>query len=63
MEASGGAAQMAAVERLPPHNGLQRRASTSAAAEDIDGDGRLHGVGAGGDRHQHLRSATAVRDY
>lgn len=29
----------------------------AGAAEDVDGDGCLHGLGAGGDRHQHLRSS------
>lgn len=29
----------------------------AGAAEDVDGDGRLDGLRAGGDRHQHLRSS------
>ena len=33
------------------------------AAEDVDRDGRLHGLGAGGDRHQHLRSAAAATGH
>ena len=40
-------------------HGVDEQAAAARAAEDVDGDGRLHGLGAGGDRHQHLRSAAA----
>lgn len=34
----------------------------AGAAEDVDGDGRLHRLRASDDRHQHLRKRNAARE-